>query len=106
MRTQRQPPGRAFEKGNPGRPKGAKNKTTVEVRELAKRIVEDRAYLEGLAARINAGKAPHMEPILFYYAYGKPKERLEHTGPDGEPLSTTPILIYLPSNSREGERTE
>jgi hypothetical protein len=44
----------------------------MEVRRAARAIVEDPAYRASLAARVIAGIAPHMEPVLFYYAYGKP----------------------------------
>ena len=29
----------------------------------------------------DSGKAPHMETLLHFYAYGKPKETVEQTGP-------------------------
>jgi hypothetical protein len=63
-----------------GRPKGAQNKTTVEVREAARRLVEDPSYRESLAKRLLKGTAAHMETVLWHYAYGKPKESMEHTG--------------------------
>lgn len=72
--------GRDFRKGQGGRPKGVPNRATREVRELARSIVEDPGYLEGLKKRVEAGQAPHMETLLFHYAYGKPKERIEHSG--------------------------
>lgn len=69
-----------------GRPKGSKNKKTAEVRLLALRMVSDPAYLASLTDRLNAGKAPHMEPVMWHYAYGKPKESVEVTGADGGPV--------------------
>lgn len=79
-----------FKKGETGnrngRPKGAQNKTTGEIREAAKAIVEDPAYVRSLKKRVKAGKAPHMETLLHYYAYGKPKEQVEVSGPDGHPI--------------------
>jgi hypothetical protein len=69
--------GRDFAKGQGGRPRGTLNTITVEVRDLARSIVEDPSYLEKLKQRIIAGKAPHMEQLLFHYAFGKPKEHIE-----------------------------
>lgn len=56
----------------PGRPKGSQNKITRAAKELAEEILDDE-YLIRLAQRIKAGKAPHMETLLWNYAKGKPK---------------------------------
>jgi hypothetical protein len=63
-----------------GRPKGVPNKTTQEVKAAARAIVDDPAYRESLIKRLHAGLAPHMEPLLWHYAYGKPKETIEVEG--------------------------
>jgi hypothetical protein len=79
------PPGRP--KGTPktgGSQKGTPNKVTVEVRDAAKAIVEDAEYRERFIARAHAGElAPALESMLWYYAYGKPKERVELEAPKG-----------------------
>jgi hypothetical protein len=64
-----------------GRPKGSRNKTSLEIAEVARKLVESREYKASLKQRLIEGKAPHMEPILFYYAYGKPIDRIELVGP-------------------------
>lgn len=64
-----------FRPGHPqigGRRKGRSNKATVEIRERARQIVEDPQYVASLQRRLIAGKAPHMETLLFQFAYGKP----------------------------------
>jgi hypothetical protein len=72
-----------------GRPKGSLNRTTLEVREFARHLIEDPEYQASLRHRMIAGKAPQMEMVLFHYAYGKPVERHELTasataaGPEG-----------------------
>jgi len=50
---------------------------TVEVKRLAKRLVSDKTYQRNLQERLQAGEAGGMEPILWAYAYGKPKNQIE-----------------------------
>lgn len=69
-----------FKKGQGGRPKGAINHATREIQAIARALVEDQSYVRSLKKRLVAGKAPHIEAVLFYYAYGKPKESHEHSG--------------------------
>ena len=66
-----------LKRGGPGRPKGVQNRVTVEAREYATRLVTDPAYISGLERRLIEGTAGSMEPLLWAFAYGKPKERLE-----------------------------
>lgn len=80
------PRGKLFGPGNPGRPKGSLNKATIEVRELARRIVADPEYLENLATRVNSGQAAHMENLLWHYAHGKPTDKVEVSGANGAAL--------------------
>src|SRR5215211_3848662 len=65
-----------FYPGDPriGRKPGSKNKVTVEVRELAQRLVNDPVYLANLQQRLQDGKAGVMEETLWHYAYGQPSK--------------------------------
>jgi hypothetical protein len=57
------------------------NKATREVGEIARAIVDDLEYRRNLLTRIRKGKlAPAVESLLWHYAYGKPKETVEHQG--------------------------
>lgn len=78
-------------RGGPGRPPGVPNKVTSEIRGASKLLVEDPAYVENLKLRLVNGKAPHMETLLFHYAYGKPKDVTEHEG------EVTLRVSWLPS---------
>lgn len=66
-----------FKKGNPGRPKGALNKNTPEIKTFARQLLESDEYRESLKTRVLAGKAPHMEPLLHHYGYGQPKQQID-----------------------------
>ena len=64
------------ESGNPhGRPKGARNKASVRIREWATALVEDPQVQTRLLADARAGKLhPSVMTVLLAYAYGKPSE--------------------------------
>ncbi len=92
------PRGRSFRKGesgNPhGRPKGASNKGTREVREFCQGLFEDPAYQ---AKFLRAWRArtlpPRLEEMVWQYAYGKPAQAV------GMSVAFDP-LEYLASKSR------
>ena len=61
-----------------GRPKGAKNRATVEAKAFWTGIVTDQAYVKKLQERFRNGTVPPaVETMAWYYAAGKPKERVE-----------------------------
>lgn len=68
-----------LKRGGPGRPKGLPNRVTTEAKAACNQIVDDPTYRKNLTAymKANAGHAGPLEPILWYYAKGKPKERVE-----------------------------
>lgn len=77
--TKRKAPGRPFVKGDKraGRPKGSKNKVTLEARAAASLIVDDPEYRDTLLAKARKGTlSPAMEALLWYYAHGKPTENV------------------------------
>jgi hypothetical protein len=65
-----------LKRGGPGRPKGAPNRATRDIREFSRETLERPEYIHSLRQRIDEGKAPHMETLLAHYAYGKPKDTL------------------------------
>lgn len=70
----------------PGRKAGVPNKATRDIKEAAANLLTDAAYVEALKVRLRRGTAGAVEPLLYHYAYGKPKETTEVTGANGEPL--------------------
>ncbi len=61
----------------PGRPKGSLNQRTLEAKALARGLLNDPTYRQNLHSRLLAGEAGAMEPLLWHYAFGKPKEQME-----------------------------
>ena len=78
---------RLFQKGQSGNPAGrvpgTRNKATLEIKEIARALIEDPEYVKSLRTRLIAGTAQAMEQTLFYFAYGKPVDRVAPVNPDG-----------------------
>ncbi len=78
------PVGRPFTKGEPspgGRFKGVPNRVTRQIRDQARRMVEDPRYRRRVMRDLRRGSlAPGLEAMLWYYAYGRPLERIRWTG--------------------------
>jgi len=87
-------------KGKPktgGRRRGTPNKATKAIRDTAQRLLTDEAYQKALEVRLRRGTAGAVEPLLYHYAFGKPKEtvalesevppfilKIEHDDSDGD----------------------
>jgi hypothetical protein len=67
------------------------NKGTREIKEAARALLEDPTYLTALQARLQAGTAGAVEPLLYHYAFGKPRETLKHEGLQPAQLMVTNI---------------
>lgn len=68
-----------------GRPKGALNKATREIKAFALEFLNSDDYMIAMKRRVIAGKAPHLETLLYHYGYGKPKDSIQldgHVGVD------------------------
>jgi hypothetical protein len=98
----RRKPG-TFLPGDPraGRKPGSVNRATKEIRDLAQRLLTDRAYQKALKERLIAGTAGRIEELLYLYAWGKPLERIERVdaAPGKEPGDVLVIEV-----GRNGER--
>ena len=92
--------GKPFTKGDPraGRPPGSPNKTGRDARELAQKLVCDPEYVEGLRARLIAGKLGALEQVLWAYAFGPPPERPITLM--GDVLESLPLPTYPTPNLR------
>ena len=76
-------------RGRGGRTKGTLNKATVEVKALARELVEDPTYLKNLKKRLAEGALPPgVEMTLWAYAYNRPPQGIEITGLGGGPVIT------------------
>lgn len=69
----------AGESGNPnGRPKGSLNKATKEAKAFCSSLTDDPVYQAKLRKDFRARTLePSIEQMIWYYAKGKPKERVE-----------------------------
>lgn len=90
-----------------GRKKGTPNKASADHRAFCQKFLTNKEYRQDLERRIRAGKAIEIEKLLYQYAYGKPPDKVELTGKDGQPLSLPqPIVFYLPNNRRNQANAE
>src|SRR5688500_14214829 len=80
-----------------GRPKGALNHATRELKEFWHRFFTSVEYRESAKKRILDGSSPHLEKYLLERLYGKPKETVDlRVGvPDDEDLSTLSAEVLL-----------
>jgi hypothetical protein len=76
-----------FEKGNPGRLKGAKNKKTLEWEEFGKKLIEGKNLERALQIMDESEPSDFMKYFNSLLEYFKPKlQRTEVSGINGEPL--------------------
>ena len=88
-----------------GRKKGVKNKRVPEIRTFARNLLADRDYRRTLRARLkDLTLDPGLIRMLYQYAFGRPPDKLEISGPDGGPIRASAV-IYLPDNGREKKTT-
>ena len=70
-----------------GRPQGAVDEHTREIRAFARSVLEQpKVRARYLRQAIAGDLSPTIEQLLFYYAYGKPKEQVEHSSDSEHPL--------------------
>jgi hypothetical protein len=99
----RRKPG-TFIKGDPraGRPQGSRNKTTPEIRQLARNLLTDARYLTTLRKRLREGTAGRIEELLYQYAWGTPPAKLLDSTteePEGEMIV---VKVREASNGHHG----
>lgn len=94
MRPDGMPRGKPFQKGQSGNPGGTKRK---KVRAAIKHL--SASAISSLATGVQNGEQWAVT-LWFHYYYGKPTERHELTGADGEKLS---VSIEINRTVKEGE---
>ena len=87
-----------------GRRAGTPNKSTQDVGQFCREVLETAAFQEKWRAYFETTPLCVMEPRLlalaFTYGYGKPRERVESTGAGGGTLAPR-VTFYLPHNYRQ-----
>lgn len=83
--------------GSLGRPRGVPNKVTIEARHAATALIDNPQYRERLGKDLIARRLhPSIEQMLWYYAKGKPVDRVEQGGPgDFRHQSEAELRAYL-----------
>lgn len=71
-------------------------KATCEIRSLSQKLLSDPDYLNALKWRLQHGEAGAVEPLLYSYAYGKPREVISIEGP---PI---PLVVDLLKHGTRG----
>ena len=105
IRRGKGPRGKPFAKGQSGNPAGrppGPNKATREIKEAARALLEDREYQAALKVRLREGTAGAVEPLLYHYGYGKPKDVVELNTP--RPLVVDLVLGL--THDRDGHDSE
>ena len=81
------PGGLGGKRAGAGRKPGARNKRTKSIEERAKSIVEDADVQHTMLEQAKAGTLPpQLMVLLHHYSYGKPIERIEHSGNADKPV--------------------
>lgn len=75
-----------LKRGGPGRPKGAKNKSTSEMEEFFRAFFDSEPYRTNVQTRVLEGKASHIESFWHAKINGKPPEHMRLTGADDGPV--------------------
>ena len=78
-----------------GRTAGTPNRTTVDVRGLARGLVDNKSYLDSLGRRLRSGSAGSIEALIWHYAFGKPLDRMSISTLEQEPAEPQRDLSKL-----------
>jgi len=80
-----------------GRPKGAKNKRTLEIEAAAKQYAGDalKALIKVAKSGKSEGSRVAAAVALLDRGYGRPRQSLEHSGPDGGPIKLATVKVVL-----------
>lgn len=60
----------------------------MSVQDFCRGVLRSREYRLSILQRVRSGDLPAaIESLLYHYAEGKPVDRIEHTGKDGQPIA-------------------
>lgn len=93
--------GKGFEKGNPGKPKGAKNKATRDIQRLIQESVDFTVLNAKLYELAQKGEKWAME-MLYQYGYGKPVEIQVNMVPLSDKPSEVNVTHAIAPGSMKG----
>ena len=93
--------GRGGKRPGAGRPKGRKNAATLEIEAAAKALAGDAlAALRQVAQKGKSESARVMAAgALLDRGYGRPRQSVEHSGSDGQPLSISVVHTIVDTHA-------
>jgi hypothetical protein len=87
------PVGRRFQPGQSGNP-GGRPKVDMDFRDRCRGFMEREGWaLLEADARTNTNRGAQARELIAAYAYGKPKQGVEVSSPDGGPVAVTYISV-------------
>jgi hypothetical protein len=76
----------------------------ITARSFCRGILSSHEYRLSIERRIFLNELPAaVECLLYHYAYGKPTERVEHTGKNGDPIVTEVRRVIVRAEPRDFE---
>jgi hypothetical protein len=78
----------------------------LTVKDFCRGVLESREYRQSVLQRVTLGNLPPaVECRMYDYAYGKPPDRVEHTGADGKPMEMITevrrVIVRVPIEDEE-----
>jgi len=88
-----------FQPGVSGNPKGRPRKAPEIADAIDEMLAEKETLTAILKQHVRQAKAGdhRSTDLLLSYRYGKPKQSIEHTGEDGQPIAYT-VVVQPPGN--------
>ncbi len=89
----------------------AENREPQTIQEFCESVLTSKEYRQSIRDRIALGNLPPaIELRLYDYAYGKPVDKVEHTGKDGNPIETITevrrVIVRTPVDEESREIEE
>jgi len=79
----------------------------LSIKDFCRGVLSSREYRQSVFDRVALGTLPPAVEIRMYdYAYGKPVDRIEHTGEGGAPIITEVRRVVVRAEDRQPETND